>query len=214
MFSLSLAMAARMRTRLVDSAVLYLAAPVRSLGGTACPGPETLAPVLTCGDVLLTQGNTRAAALVKRVTRSRWSHVSLYVGPLEEGPDPRCIVEADIAAGVRAIRLSELNALQVRVLRPVGLDHGARSRLAQWVVDRIGSEYDLAHAWALARKLLRLPAGSPSAADAALQGATRFICCSLLAHAFASVGTPLRTDPAGLTPGDFERAPDFQEVSL
>jgi hypothetical protein len=33
-----------------------------------------------------------------------------------------CVVEADIAAGVRSIRLSELNALHVRVLRPIGLN--------------------------------------------------------------------------------------------
>jgi hypothetical protein len=48
-----------------------------------------LASVLLPGDVLLTDGNTRMAALVRRVTRSAWSHVSMYVGPLEAGPDPR-----------------------------------------------------------------------------------------------------------------------------
>src|SRR5205807_6878642 len=58
--------------------------------------PESLSAVLRNGDVLLTEGNTRAAALIKRITRSPWCHVSMYVGPLEEGPDPRCIVEADI----------------------------------------------------------------------------------------------------------------------
>ena len=50
---------------------------------------------LRAGDVLLTEGNTRAAALVRCVTRSPWAHVSIYVGPLEAGDDPRCIVEAD-----------------------------------------------------------------------------------------------------------------------
>src|SRR5207244_11357527 len=108
------------------------------------------------GDVLPSDGDTRLAAPVKRFTRSTWSHVSMYVGPLEEGPDPLCIVEADIAAGVRSIRLSELKALQVRVLRPIGLNDMDRRRLADWVVNRIGGEYDLAHAWALGRYLLRL----------------------------------------------------------
>jgi len=89
--------------------------------------------VLRNGDVLLTEGNTRAAALIKRITRSTWSHVSMYVGPLEEGPDPQCIVEADIAAGVRSIRLSELQGQNVRACcGPIGLNDAARDRLAQW----------------------------------------------------------------------------------
>src|ERR1700750_2996219 len=75
---------------------------------------RSLAAFLRDGDVLLTEGNTRVAALVKRLTKSSWSHVAMYVGPLEEGPDPRCIVEADVAEGVRSIRLSELECVNVR----------------------------------------------------------------------------------------------------
>jgi hypothetical protein len=147
------------------------------------------------------------------------------VGPLEDGPDPRCVVEADIAAGVRAIRLSELNALDVRVLRPIGLNDMDRYQLADWVVSRIGSEYDLAHAWVLGRNLLPLPlpARLRSSPDRMANSATRFICCSLLAHAFALVGYPIlpvrmRVSAAGtvdhgnLTPGDFERASLFEVV--
>jgi len=164
------------------------------------------------GDVLLTEGNTRVAALVKRITQSTWSHVSIYVGPLEKGPDPLCIVEADIAAGVRPVRLSELKGLHVRVLRPTGLDEKDRSRLAEWVVSRIGGEYDLAHAWALARKLLRLPARLPPRPTLA-ESATRFICSSLVAHAFALIGTPILPVHRYLTPGDFESAPLFEVVN-
>jgi hypothetical protein len=42
--------------------------------------------VLVHGDVLHTEGNTRVATLVGRVTRSPWSHVAMYIGPLETGP--------------------------------------------------------------------------------------------------------------------------------
>jgi len=75
----------------------------------------------------------------------------MYVGPLEEGPDPRCIVEADIAQGVRAIRLSELEGMNVRVLRSHCPDDALRSAWPEWVVSQIGGEYDLKHAWVLAR---------------------------------------------------------------
>jgi hypothetical protein len=147
----------------------------------------------------------------------------MYVGPLEEGPDPLCIVEADIVAGVRPIRLSELNALRVRVLRPKGLNEMHRRQLADWVVGRIGSGYDLGHALALGRKFLRLPARLHSSPDKMGNSATRFICSSLLAHAFALVGCPILRDQMQpspiatidhgyITPGDFEHAPVFEMV--
>jgi len=216
---------ARIRTRVIGALVLYLTRPIKHYSPATTADPRSLASILDPGDVLLSDCNTRVAALVKRITRSTWSHVSIYVGPLEEGSDPPCIVEADIAAGVRSIRLSELTALHIRVLRPVGLNDTDRRRLADWVVNRIGGEYDLAHAWALGRNLLRqrLPTRLRSLPSTVAKGATRFICCSLLAHAFALVGYPIlpaqmRVNPTdtadhrNLTPGDFEHASVFKAV--
>jgi uncharacterized protein YycO len=220
----ALTLLARMRSRVTGAFVLYLAQPVKHYSAAIAADPQSLARILDAGDVLLSDGNTRVAALVKRITQSTWSHVSIYVGPLEEGPDPRCIVEADIAAGVRSIRLSELNALQVRILRPIGLNDTHRQQLADWVVSRIGSDYDLPHALALGRKLLRLPTSLRSLPNTMTKSATRFICCSLLTHAFALVGFPILSDqmrvsPTGtqdhhrnLTPGDFEHASAFEVV--
>ena len=202
----------RLRDSLIGAMALYLAQPVKHNSPATNADPQTLVAVLHHGDVLLTDGNTRAAALVKRITQSAWAHVAMYVGPLEDGADPRCIVEADVAAGVRAIRLSELKGLHVRVLRPTGLSDADRSRLADWVVSRIGGGYDLAHALALGRKFLRLPrpARLPPPAQTMAQNATRFICSSLLAHAFALIGYSLVHLQ---TPGDFERAQLFQVVN-
>jgi hypothetical protein len=216
---------ARMRARLMGALALYLTQPVKRSSPATIADPRSLAAILDRGDVLLSEGNTRAAALVKIITRSTWSHVSMYVGPLEEGPDPPCIVEADVAAGVRSIRLSELQALHVRVLRPIGMNDMDRRRLADWVVNRIGGEYDLAHAWVLGRNLLRqrLPTRLRSLPYTMGKNATRFICCSLLAHAFALVGYAIlpvqmgisstdTMDHRNLTPGDFERASVFKVV--
>src|SRR5260370_10737318 len=182
-----------MRARLLAALALFLTQPVKRYSPATTTDPGSLSAVLRNGDVLLTEGNTRAAALIKRITRSTWSHVSMYVGPLEEGPDARCSVEADIAQGVRAIRLSELEGLNVRVLRPIGLKDALRSRLAQWVVSQIGGEYDLKHAWALARSFLGMPpkVSSPPVPNGIAESATRFICSTLLANAFALVGLPI-----------------------
>jgi Permuted papain-like amidase enzyme, YaeF/YiiX, C92 family len=216
---------AGMSARLHAALAIFLAQPVKRYSPATTADPGSFSAVLRNGDVLLTEGNTRAAALIKCLTRSTWSHVSMYVGPLEEGPDPRCIVEADIVEGVRSIRLSELEGLNVRVLRPIGLNDSDRSRLAQWVVSKIGGEYDLKHAWALARRFLPAPPKTnlPPALNGIADGATRFICSTLIANAFALVGhsiAPVHT--AGNTgsvanhlyviPGDFETASVFEVV--
>jgi hypothetical protein len=187
---------------------------------------NNLSAQLRYGDVLLTDGNTRVAALVRRITGSTWSHVSMYVGPLEEGPDPRCVVEADFAAGVRAVPLSEFKGQRVRVLRPTALLDADRRRIADWVVSRIGAPYDLENAWALARQLLRLtlPRRNLPVPRTTAQAATRFICSSLVAQAFVLVGYQIVPTQIGIrnawvadyrcvTPRDFERAPGFEVVS-
>ena len=215
----------RVCARLIGALALYLAKPVSHCNISATADLQSLSKMLRYGDVLLTEGNTRMAALMRRITRSRWSHVSMYVGPLEEGPNPRCIVEADVAAGVRAVSLSEINGLRVRVLRPRDLHESDRRRLADWVVSRIGDGYDLAHAWALTTRKLRLPITSrlPTAPSTMAPGATRFICSSLLAQAFVLVGHPIVSTHASehdasaadhryLTPPDFESASVFEVV--
>jgi len=215
----------RTRARSMAALARYLAQPVKQCAPPSTGDIDVLGAILRPGDVLLTDGNSRMAALVRRVTRSTWSHVSMYVGPLEHSADPRCIVEADVAAGVRAVRLSELRGLRVRVLRPTGLVDADRRRLADWVVSRIGDEYDMAHAWALGRRLLRLPlAWNTAPAPRSLaQGAMQFICSTLLAQAFVVVGYPIAPAQVGIrdawaadhryvTPRDFERAHGFEVV--
>lgn len=215
----------RVRGRLMSALALYLAKPVKHCSRSTTIDPQCLTAILRHGDVLLTDGNTRMAALVKRITRSSWSHVSMYVGPLEDGPNPRCIVEAHVAAGVRAVPLSEFSGLRIRVLRPTGLHESDRRRLTDWVVSRIGDGYDLAHAWALTIRLLRLPMVSrlPQVPITMVQGARRFICSSLLAQAFVLVGHPIVSTHLGdrdasaanhrdLTLPDFESASVFEVV--
>src|SRR6266498_4619848 len=86
----ALAMLTRMRGRLLAAVTLYLAHPIKHSTANGESDPQSLAAVLRRGDVLLTQGNSRFAALIKCLTRSPWSHVSMYVGPLDNGPDPLC----------------------------------------------------------------------------------------------------------------------------
>jgi cell wall-associated NlpC family hydrolase len=214
----------RVRTRAMRVLALYLARPLGEFSTLTSADRQALAAMLRRGDVLLSAGNTRCAEWVKRLTQSTWTHVSMYVGHLEDMPDPLCVVEADIVHGVRVIRLSQLQAHRVCVLRAAKLDDTERARVAESVLRHIGSEYDLAHAWLLARSLLlRRPCGGLQSLPTAMRrSATRFICSSLIAQAFALIGHSIF--PAGVTandwmvnqnalvPADFERAPLFAVV--
>ena len=221
----AISLLSRIRSSLLVALTLYLSKPIRHGESSESADLHSLAAVLLPGDVLLIDGNTRAAALVRRMTRSTWAHVAMYVGPLEEGTDPRCIVEADLVAGVRSVRLSKLKDLHVRVLRPMPLNDTDRRRLADWVVSRIGDKYDLAHVWALGTRLLRLPLAArlslPRSNGAQISS---YICSSLLAHAFLLVGYPINTirdcisdaatpDLQDVTPCDFESASIFHVVN-
>ena len=211
---------------IADALARYLAQPLKPRGRAPIRDAKSLSSTLVRGDVLLTQGITRLAALVRLLTGSAWSHVALYVGPLEDGPNPRCVVEADISEGVRAVPLSEFDGMRVRALRPVFLHEAERNGLADWVIDRIGDPYDLAHALAMARILLGLktPRRLRPGSSATEYGVRRFVCTSLLAQAFMMVGHPIpptqlgfgqlsAPDHLNVTPSDFERAPVFEVVN-
>ena len=218
------ALLVRGRGRMLGALAQCLAKPLERCIAGSMADPRAFAALLHRGDVLLVHGNTRAAAIIKRVTRSSWSHVSMYVGPLDDGPDPLCVVEADIVEGVRPIRLSQIKARQLCILRPTALSDGDRSSVADWVVARIGSDYDLAHAARLLGRTLRplLPLCFRSSPRPIAGSTTRFMCCSLLAHAFAWAGHPIVVEErssgrtvamgANLVPGDFERVPIFESI--
>lgn len=212
------------RVRSMNALARFLAKPLGEFSTLTKRDQQALSKVLRRGDVLLSSGNTRCAALVKRLTRSTWSHVSMFVGPLAEEPNPLCVVEAHISHGVRAIRLKEIDAQSICVLRPVGLDDADRERLVASVLRHVGSEYDLVQAWVLARNLLvrRWRTELRSLPTTMRRSATQFICSSLIAQAFGLIGHSIRpadrTAAGGvahhsvLVPADFERASLFAVV--
>src|SRR5258708_38586265 len=85
-------------SRLTGALVSYLAQPVAPSGAAG----ESLREVLKPGDVLLSEGNSRMAALVRRGARSSRAPVAVVGGPPGEAPEPRCVGEAPLAAGVGA----------------------------------------------------------------------------------------------------------------
>ncbi|WDE98732.1 YiiX/YebB-like N1pC/P60 family cysteine hydrolase [Lentisphaera profundi] len=155
---------------------------------------ETLKP----GDVLLVEGSSRFSSAIKYITQSTWSHSAIYVGDcgLEaEGEEKAVLIEADVVEGVRAVPISQYTSYHTRICRPVGITPDELSDLKQFLIDRLGYQYDLKNIFDLARyflhpppipskwrrQLLALGSGDP----------TRAICSSLIALAFQSVKYPI-----------------------
>lgn len=164
----------------------------------AVKGSDTLRATLRPADVLLVEGNQRISTAIKYLTQSTWSHAALFVGRMQTDPggdDEPMLVEADIEKGVIAVPLSKYAFLNTRICRPVGLSAEDRDKVVNFVIGRLGYQYDLKNVFDLARYMIRTPpvparwrrrmlalgSGDP----------TRAICSTLIAQAFQSVRYPI-----------------------
>jgi len=205
------------------------------------PDQARLHRCLRPGDVLLVEGQNRLSTAIKYLTQSTWSHAALYVGdalpgPAEPGDERDTLVEVTLARGCASAPLSKYARRHVRICRPAGLDADGRARVVDFMIARIGLQYDMRNIVDLARylfptppvpvrfrrRMLALGSGDP----------TRAICSSLIAQAFQSVNYPILPDvvPGGdgdtglrhevlrirhhslFTPCDFDNSPYFAIV--
>ncbi len=161
--------------------------------------PITLRRTLQPADVLLVEGNQKIATAIKYLTQSTWSHAALYVGdalgPPPHGGEPRTLIEVNLGEGAVAVPLSKYETYNTRICRPVGLTVADRRKVVQFMVDRLGLEYDTRNIIDLARylfptppvpvrwrrRMIALGSGEP----------TRAICSTLIAEAFQSVRYPI-----------------------
>jgi hypothetical protein len=196
----------------------YLTKPIGKPGGTSFDArmvAETLAP----GDVLLVEGNTRMSAAIKYLTQSTWSHAALYIGPRPElppvGNEAATLIEADVLAGVRAVPLSCYSGFRMRICRPVSLTEADRERLIQYVLQRLGYQYDLKNVLDLARYLFPLPVPARLRRRLISFGSgdpTRAICSTLIAQAFGALRYPILPVISHKRDGDPDRADAVREL--
>lgn len=178
--------------------VRYLEKPVKGYEPIIQDDPDAVRLLLQPGDVLLVEGNSHLAGVIKYLTHSTWSHAALHVGPIRgktivDG-EPHVLIEADIAQGVVSAPLSKYSQFHTRICRPIGLTSEDREKVCAYAVNCIGLNYDLKNIIDLMRYLVPVPvpqrwrrrmialgSGSP----------TRLICSTLIAGAFQSVRYPI-----------------------
>ena len=176
----------------------YLDRPAAGYEPFTPSDPDTLRATLEPGDVLLIEGNTHIAGVIKYLTQSTWSHAALYVGPIGDrvsaDGEPLVLVEANLGIGVTAAPLSKYERFHTRICRPVGLSEDDRARVCAYAAERIGFDYDVKNILDLMRYLLPLPVPQRWRRRLIALGSghpTRIICSALIAQAFQSVRYPI-----------------------
>ncbi|MEM7300981.1 MAG: lipo-like protein [Pseudomonadota bacterium] len=166
----------------------------------------TLCAVLQPGDVLLIEGNQKVSAAIKYLTQSTWSHAALYVGEalidekqsVEADPSRPRLIEVNLGEGCVAVPLSKYESYNTRICRPVNLSSDDRRKVVEFMIGKLGVEYDLRNILDLARylfptppipvrwrrRMIALGSGQP----------TRAICSTLIAQAFQSIRYPILPD--------------------
>ncbi|HUO22204.1 MAG TPA: YiiX/YebB-like N1pC/P60 family cysteine hydrolase [Caulobacteraceae bacterium] len=183
--------------------VRYLDEPIEGYTPFFAPPIEVLAKALRPADVLLIEGNSRIASIIKYLTQSTWSHSAIYVGEGVFPPDPvtgepRVLIEALAYEGVIASPLSKYAKFNTRICRPVGLTAAERRKVVDFVVSYLGRQYDLRYIIDLIRFLVPYPPVPVSMRRKMLAfghgDPTRAICSTMIAAAFHSIGYPILPD--------------------
>lgn len=165
---------------------------------------ETLWAVLQPGDVLLIEGNQHVSSVIKYLTQSTWSHAAFYVGHVLPRPPrdehgnrserPR-LIEVNLGEGCVASPLSRYQSYNTRICRPVGLDDNEKRQLVEFMISKIGTQYDLRNIFDLLRYFFPTPPVPVRWRRRMLAfgsgDATKAICSSLIAQAFQSINYPI-----------------------
>ncbi len=186
----------------------YLQKEISDYSPAATTNIQNLKSSLQPGDILLVEGNLRVSSAIKYLTQSTWSHAAFYAGTIpdviskesnassnEIVNDPPCLIEADIIQGVIAVPLSKYADKHTRICRPIKLSTKDREKLISFMIDKLGTQYDIKNVIDLLRyllpeppvpvrwrrRMLALGSGDP----------TRAICSTLIAQSFQSIHYPI-----------------------
>lgn len=163
-------------------------------------------------DVLLIEGRSRVAEVIKQITQSSWSHACLYIGRIHDiehaetrekilkaypdiNPNEQLLVESILGKGTILSPISDYKQDHIRICRPAGLARKDAQLVIDYAVNRLGLQYDVRQIFDLARFLFPwgiLPRRWRSSLFRYHPGElTKESCSSLIAEAFNSVHFPV-----------------------
>ncbi|MCA0400846.1 MAG: lipo-like protein [Proteobacteria bacterium] len=176
----------------------FLEKPLAGYKPATTPDFTVLRAVLKPADVILVEGNSRVASVIKYLTQSTWSHSAIYVGDClgvrEPNGEPHVLIEAEMTQGVITSPLSKYRECHIRICRPVALQPDDQQAVVRFLKERLGYEYDIKNVLDLARFLVPLPIPARYRRRMLALGSgdpSRAICSTLIAEAFHSVRYPI-----------------------
>ncbi len=247
------------RRRVVGWMMRVLTKPRKTYEQRIPNDADALRSQLRPGDVILVEGDQRISQVIRYLTQSSWSHAALYIGDelrrlrpdlaqeMRErfGSDAAYLLIEALEDGVVCNPVTKYLRHNIRVCRPRGLRRDDLERILAHVTAQIGTPYNVRHVLELARYFFPVSLIPRRYRRAALRyggEATRVICTTMLARAFASVGFPIvprvtlnpeapsrwarwwrrplyqalyeKEDPALVTPRDFDLSPYFDIVKF
>ena len=126
------------------------------------------------GDLVLSYEHSFFSWVVRTVTRSKWSHVSIAI-------DDKSIVSAVPLSGVSE---SPLPTERCAIYRLTGVPQEKRLKMVSFCVERMGAPYDyiqaLLLAWRIFTDTIKTADGDPCK--------DRYLCSELISEAAASEG--------------------------
>ena len=172
---------------------------------------ERLRYELRPGDVLLVEGRSNVADIIKNVTQSIWTHSFFYIGRLHDiddpmlrdqiqqyrlcSPDEQLIIEALLGKGIVVSSIEDYEGEHLRICRPRGITRADSQAVIKYSINQLGADYNVRQIMDLARfmfpywflpkrwrsTLFEHNAGKP----------TKTVCSTMMAEAFASVRFPI-----------------------
>jgi hypothetical protein len=172
---------------------------------------ERLRYELRPGDVLLVEGRSNVAEIIKTITQSMWTHSVIYIGRLHDiddpmlrdrvqqyrhcSPDEQLIVEAILGKGIIVSNIDSYEGEHLRICRPRGITRADSQSVIKYVITQLGTDYNVRQIMDLARfmfpywflpkrwrsSLFEHNAGRP----------TKTVCSTMMAEAFANVRFPI-----------------------
>lgn len=172
---------------------------------------ERLRYELRPGDVILVEGRSNVAEIIKSITQSMWTHSFFYIGRLHDiddpmlrdhiqkyrhcSPDEQLIIEAVLGKGIIVSSIEDYDGEHLRICRPRGITRTDSQSVIEYAIQELGTDYnvrqimDLARFmfpyWFLPRRwrstLFEHNAGRP----------TKTVCSTMMAEAFANVRFPI-----------------------
>ncbi len=199
------------------------------------------------GDVLLVEGRSRVSDVIKMITQSSWTHSAIYVGRLYDiedeqlrtnvrehysgDPNEKLLVEALLGQGTVVTPVCKYRHDHLRICRPSGLSPADANRVIKYVIQQLGTDYDVRQLIDLARFFFPwgiLPRRWRSSLfEHNVGGPTRTVCSGMLAEAFSAVDFPVlpfidrredgsvrffKRNPRLFTPKDFDYSPYFNII--